>query len=137
MAVATHLIVASMMMGLIGDKKPTVVSSYTGPGDVISGAKAWWGLRAYSAATAGIRYLNVILPQEPPALMLILLQMEILIQQRQLHCTMLGSLLLTFFTINLALIHVPGHAVLLLDLGMRLLPALTFNCGSLPCLNGR
>jgi hypothetical protein len=26
--------------------------SYTGPGDIVSGASAWWGLRAYSAAYA-------------------------------------------------------------------------------------
>lgn len=27
--------------------------AYTGPGDIISGATAWWGLRAYSAAKIG------------------------------------------------------------------------------------
>lgn len=27
-------------------------SAYTGPGDLVSGAKAWWGLRAYNAAKA-------------------------------------------------------------------------------------
>lgn len=31
---------------------PAVVVSYTGPGDVVSGAKGWWGLRAYNAAYA-------------------------------------------------------------------------------------
>jgi hypothetical protein len=34
-----------------GYRTPTV---YVGPGDIISGAKAWWGLRAYSAATAAV-----------------------------------------------------------------------------------
>lgn len=34
-------------------------SSYAGPGDVKSGASAWWGLRAYSAATAGNRAANI------------------------------------------------------------------------------
>lgn len=33
--------------------KPPVASSYTGPGDVVSGARFWYGLRAYSNATAG------------------------------------------------------------------------------------
>jgi hypothetical protein len=32
---------------------PPVVSSYTGPGDVLASAFGWWGLRAYSAALAG------------------------------------------------------------------------------------
>lgn|SRR5262245_53840105 len=27
--------------------------TYTGPGDIVSGADAWWGLRAFSAATVG------------------------------------------------------------------------------------
>jgi hypothetical protein len=33
--------------------------SYTGPGDVVSGAVAWWGLRAYSSATRGNKAVNV------------------------------------------------------------------------------
>ncbi len=32
---------------------PASVSSYTGPGDVIASAYAWWGLRAYNAAKIG------------------------------------------------------------------------------------
>lgn len=31
----------------------TPVVSYTGPGDVVSGALGWWGLRAYSLASIG------------------------------------------------------------------------------------
>jgi hypothetical protein len=34
-------------------------ASYTGPGDVVSGAKAWYGLRAYSAATAGTKAIRL------------------------------------------------------------------------------
>lgn len=34
-------------------------ASYIGPGDISSGAYAWWGLRAYSAATAGTKAANV------------------------------------------------------------------------------
>ena len=33
--------------------------SYTGPGDVVSGAKMWWGLRAYSLATVGTKAANI------------------------------------------------------------------------------
>lgn len=33
--------------------------SYSGPGDIASGALAWWGLRAYSLATAGTKAANV------------------------------------------------------------------------------
>ncbi len=58
---AWHLVFATlMMMGVGGETPPTVTpSTYTGPGDVVSGAKAWWGLRAYSAATAGNKIANV------------------------------------------------------------------------------
>lgn len=37
--------------GVYGDVKVSV-SSYTGPGDIVAGATAWWGLRAYSSAVA-------------------------------------------------------------------------------------
>ena len=37
--------------GLLGTSRPTpAVSSYVGPGDVVSGAAAWYGLRGYNAA---------------------------------------------------------------------------------------
>ena len=32
---------------------------YTGPGNIVSGALAWWGLRAYSGATAGTKAVNI------------------------------------------------------------------------------
>jgi hypothetical protein len=32
---------------------------FTGPGDTVSGALAWWGLRAYSSATAGTKAANI------------------------------------------------------------------------------
>lgn len=35
---------------------------YTGPGDVVSGAKAWWGLRAYNSAKRGTAAVNVCIP---------------------------------------------------------------------------
>lgn len=38
---------------------PIAGSSYIGPGDVVSGAVAWWGLRAYSAAKTGTKIANV------------------------------------------------------------------------------
>jgi hypothetical protein len=34
-------------------------AAFSGPGDVVSGAKAWWGLRAYSLAQAGTKAANV------------------------------------------------------------------------------
>lgn len=33
---------------------------YTGPGDVVGGASAWWGLRAYSSAKAGTNCCDII-----------------------------------------------------------------------------
>jgi len=33
--------------------------TYVGPGDVVASARAWWGLRAYSAATRGHAAINV------------------------------------------------------------------------------
>jgi hypothetical protein len=35
------------------------VAPYVGPGDIVSGATAWWGLRAYSLATAGTKAINI------------------------------------------------------------------------------
>lgn len=40
-------------MPLIGVETPVSAVSYAGPGDVVSGAYGWWGLRAYNAAVAG------------------------------------------------------------------------------------
>lgn len=36
-----------------------VLSPYVGPGDVVSGAAAWWGLRAYSAASIGVNAVRL------------------------------------------------------------------------------
>jgi hypothetical protein len=45
-------------MSLLGvGSAPSV--GYTGPGDVVSGAFAWYGLRAYSLAKAGTKVANV------------------------------------------------------------------------------
>src|SRR5215211_3938725 len=34
-------------------------AAFSGPGDVVSGAAAWWGLRAYSAATTGANLVRI------------------------------------------------------------------------------
>lgn len=39
-----------MMMGMVDGNVAS--TAYVGPGDIVSGATAWYGLRAYSAATA-------------------------------------------------------------------------------------
>lgn len=41
-----------------------IVVAYVGPGDVSSGAAAWWGLRAYSTATRGNKAANVCIPSD-------------------------------------------------------------------------
>jgi hypothetical protein len=33
--------------------------AYVGPGDIVTGAKGWWGLRAYSAAACGTKCANI------------------------------------------------------------------------------
>src|SRR5215475_9326831 len=33
--------------------------TYVGPGDIVSGARAWWGLRAFSNATAGTNAIRL------------------------------------------------------------------------------
>lgn len=43
----------------VGPGNLTTAAAYVGPGDVVSGAVAWWGLRAYSAATAGTKAANL------------------------------------------------------------------------------
>jgi hypothetical protein len=46
--------------GIIGDVKVSGGGGgYTGPGDVVSGAFAWWGLRAYSSATTGTKAAHI------------------------------------------------------------------------------
>src|SRR5260221_661617 len=40
-------------------RAPVVAASYTGPGDIVSGAVGWWGLRAYNAASRGNPLANV------------------------------------------------------------------------------
>lgn len=37
----------------------SAAASYTGPGDIVPGASAWYGLRAYSSATRGTKAVNV------------------------------------------------------------------------------
>lgn len=49
--VSTPALAADTGMLLAGVSRPSA-SAYTGPGDIVSGATAWYGLRAYSAAVA-------------------------------------------------------------------------------------
>lgn len=44
---------AQVPMTGAGKGTPGVAASYQGPGDVVSGALMWWGLRAYSSAKRG------------------------------------------------------------------------------------
>jgi hypothetical protein len=60
-----HLILATMMMMGIGAETPPAQQVvYQGPGDVVSGASAFWGLRAYNAAYAAAqsKLINACLP---------------------------------------------------------------------------
>jgi hypothetical protein len=69
--IATFLLCATAAQAqLVGEgvlrKVPSSGSSYTGPGDVVSGAAAWWGLRAYNgtyAASLG-KIANVCTPSD-------------------------------------------------------------------------
>jgi hypothetical protein len=45
--------------GFCGGVATSGGGGYTGPGDVVSGAYAWWGLRAYNAAKAGTKAANI------------------------------------------------------------------------------
>ena len=46
-------------LGIIGTQRVAAGASYTGPGDIASGALAWYGLRAYSSAARGQKAINV------------------------------------------------------------------------------
>ncbi len=59
LAVSTHLIVASMMMGVIGDHKPTV-AAYSGPGDVTAFWGYWAPNRCYASATNATNIVDVV-----------------------------------------------------------------------------
>lgn len=43
---------AQMMQDIVNGEPEPSTATYTGPGDVVSGASAWYGLRAYNAAYA-------------------------------------------------------------------------------------
>lgn len=51
-----------LLLGVGAYAAPPPPPSYTGPGDVISGAVVWYGMRAYSAAKRGTKAVNVCLP---------------------------------------------------------------------------
>ena len=46
------LVCAQIPMTGAGPSQPTPTVNYSGPGDIVAGASAWWGLRAYNAAYA-------------------------------------------------------------------------------------
>ncbi len=50
------------LLGAGGKVSPTRGAGYVGPGDLISGAILYYGLRAYSAAKRGTAAINVCLP---------------------------------------------------------------------------
>lgn len=43
---------------------PVAAAAYTGPGDIVSGASSWWGLRAYNAASRGSAAINVCIASD-------------------------------------------------------------------------
>lgn len=57
-AFATTLAFAQLSSTGAG-KKASPAAAYAGPGDIVAGATAWYGLRAYSTADRGNRLLNV------------------------------------------------------------------------------
>lgn len=54
-----HVFQASLLLTGVGPDAAPVAATFTGPGDVVSGAYAWWGLRAYSSAKAGTKAINL------------------------------------------------------------------------------
>lgn len=48
--------------GFCNIRQATNLAVYVGPGDIVAGANAWYGLRAYSAADNGNRLVNVCDP---------------------------------------------------------------------------
>jgi hypothetical protein len=42
--------------------QPTTVVGYQGPGDIVSGASVWWGLRAYKLSSIGTAAVRLIAP---------------------------------------------------------------------------
>lgn len=57
--VADIPIVAHAWWQSVAQQNVGAPAAYTGPGDVVSGAKMWWGLRAYSLATVATRIANI------------------------------------------------------------------------------
>ena len=49
----------NLLLGAGQSPKVAAAAGYTGPGDIVSGAKVWYGLRAYNAADRGNKLVNV------------------------------------------------------------------------------
>lgn len=133
---ATAPIRASAQLPLLGVGPGTLATSapagYTGPGDIVTGAIMWWGLRAYSTATRGNNAANICLPLDASC---INVATDATTGALNLGAiTTLGCNNTTAICTIKTLYDQTGHSQDVTNATIALRPILTLSCtGTLPC----
>jgi hypothetical protein len=128
--------------GIRAPKTGSVVVAYSGPGDVVSGATAWYGLRAYNAAqaTAGALAVNLRNTTTNETCDFPVVAAGGLGVAKNCTLTSNGSSLSTFCTLGCASPEAydqSGNGNNVVQATAAQQPTLTLSCfGSLPCLTG-
>jgi hypothetical protein len=112
---------------------PSSAPSYTGPGDIVSGAVGWWGLRGYNAAYA--TGTNNAAQVCDAATFSVCTNIKILANGNFDTATASGSSSCSVSCVVSALYDQTGNGITLTCGSASDCPTLTFNClGSLPCM---
>src|SRR6185437_11999194 len=107
----------------------TTGASYSGPGDLVSGALAWWGLRGYSSSYHG-KAINIIRASDSSST-----DIDIL-ASGALDVATASTFCASTTCVVDELYDQTGDGFNLLQSDGRFQPSLAFNCiGSLPCLS--
>ena len=104
-------------------------SSYSGPGDIVSSATAWWGLRAYSLAKAGTKAAQICRTSDSACI-------DVYTLANGNFDTGYASAFCSGTTCRVAILYdQTGNGHDAVDSTGSQQPVLTFNCiGSLPCM---
>ena len=104
-------------------------TTYAGPGDIVSGALAWWGLRAYDAAVAGNKAANICRASDSTC-------EDIDTLGNGSFDTATATSFCTSTTCSVKTLYdQTGNGHDMTQTATSEMPALTFNCiGSLPCM---
>lgn len=116
-----------------GGTKMVAAAAYTGPGDIVSGASGWWGLRAYNAAYAtGSNSAAIVCDA---ATFLVCSTINILSNGKFDTATASGSAACATACVVKSLTDQTGNSNTATCASAAVCPTLTFNClGTNPCL---